>query len=211
MEILNTFDYMYNPVGKAERSVVHKEGLWHETFHCWIIRKRAGKIYVLFQKRSACKKTYPDMLDISSAGHLQFDETPKDGIRELEEELGVKTSTEKMRYLGMRVEVVEMPTLHDKEFQHVYLLEDDTPLTGYKLQEEEVAGLVEVELNAGLQLLYNEVESAECNAVFLRNGELKEEKYNLRYEELISRPDGYYKKIFIMAQRYFGGEKYLSI
>lgn len=211
MEIVKTFDYMYNIIGKEDRELAHKNGLWHETFHCWLIRKREGKIYVLFQKRAANKKSYPNMLDIPAAGHLHYDETKEDGVRELNEELGIMSSTSKMRYLGVRIEVVETPKLYNKEFQHVYLLEDDTELKDYKLQESEVSGLVEVELNEGLKLLYNEINYLECDSVFLENGSLKQEKYILHNEDIIARPDGYYKKVFIMTQRYFAGEKYLSI
>lgn len=211
MEVVKIFDYMYNFLGTEDRDIAHRDGLWHETFHCWLIRKRAGKIYVLFQKRAATKKSYPNMLDIPAAGHLHADETKEDGIRELEEELGVKSSTANMRYLGVRIEIVETEKLYNKEFQHVYLLEDDTPLAKYKLQEQEVSGLVEVELNEGLRLLYGEIDSLPCKSAFLENGVLKEEPYILHNSDFIARPDGYYKKIFIMAQRYFAGEKYLSI
>lgn len=211
MEVVNIYDYMHNLIGKEEREVAHRDGLWHETFHCWIIRKRAGKVYVLFQKRASNKKNYPNMLDIPAAGHLHFDETKEDGIRELEEELGVKSSTEKMRYLGLRIEVVETPKLFNKEFQHVYLLEDDTPLNEYRLQEQEVSGLVEVELNDGLKLFFGEVDEIRCDSAFLENGKLCEQDYMLHREDVIARPDGYYHKIFIMAQRYFNGDKYLSI
>lgn len=211
MEVVKIFDYMYNLIGTEEREVAHRDGLWHETFHCWIIRKRAGKVYVLFQKRASNKKNYPNMLDIPAAGHLHCDETKEDGIRELEEELGVKSSTDKMCYLGMRIEIVETPKLHNKEFQHVYLLEDDTPLNKYRLQEKEVSGLVEVELNDGLRLFFGEVDEIRCDSAFLENGELCEKDYILHREDVIARPDGYYHKVLIMAQRYFNGEKYLSI
>lgn len=211
MEILNIFDYKHNLIGTEDRAVAHKKGLWHETFHCWLIRKRGEKIFVLFQKRAATKKDYPDLLDITAAGHILCDETKEDGIRELEEELGVKASTDRMRYLGVRTETVETEKLYNKEFQHVYLLEDDTPLNKYKLQEEEVCGLIEVELYDGLKLLYNEIDSLKCVSVISENGILKEKPYVLRNSDFIERPDGYYKKIFIMAQRYFAGEKYLAI
>lgn len=210
-ETLDIFDCLFNPIGVAERKRVHQEGLWHQTFHCWIIRKRKDNFYVLFQKRSSNKSDSPNMLDIPAAGHLISGEQKEDGLRELKEELGINVNYDTLRYLGIRIEDIDVPGFNNKEFQHVYLLEDDTPMTNYLLQEDEVSGLVEVDLDQGLKLLYGEVESIECNSVFVYNGVIKKELYTLHLDDIIPRIDGYYKKIFIMAKRYFMGDKYLSI
>lgn len=210
-EKIEIFDSLFNHVGTNDRKIAHKEGLWHQTFHCWIIRKIEDKIYVLFQKRSANKADSPNMLDIPAAGHLQYNEQKEDGLRELKEELGIEVHPDKLKYLGIRIEVIEVEGFNNKEFQHVYLLENNTPLKDFLLQEEEVSGLVEVELEEGLKLLYGEIDSLICDSVFVEKGVKRFEKYNLRVEDIIPRFDGYYKKVFIMAQRYFSGEKYLSI
>ena len=73
-EKIEIFDSLFNHVGIQDRKIAHKEGLWHQTFHCWIIRKREDKIFVLFQKRSSQKADSPNMLDIPAAGHLKFNE-----------------------------------------------------------------------------------------------------------------------------------------
>ena len=210
-EKIEIFDSLFNHIGVEDRKIAHKDGLWHQTFHCWIIRKRGENIYVLFQKRSSKKEDSPNMLDIPAAGHLTFNEQKEDGLRELKEELGISVNYQTLRYLGIRVEVIDVPGFNNKEFQHVYLLENDTPLNDFLLQEDEVSGLVEVELSEGLKLLFGEKESIECDSVFIENGMRISEKYNMKVSDIIPRFDGYYKKIFIMAQRYFAGEKYLSI
>ncbi len=210
-ECIEIFDCLFNPIGEADRKQVHKEGLWHQTFHCWLIRKRENNIYILFQKRSANKQDSPNMLDIPAAGHLIAGEKKEDGLRELKEELGIDVDFSTLRYLGIRIEVIEVPGFNNKEFQHVYLLEDNTTLNEFTLQEDEVSGLVEVELQAGLSLLYGEVDSISCNSVFIENGVKQEGVYEMHMHDLIPRFDGYYKKIFIMTKRYFEGDKYLSI
>ncbi|WP_372454640.1 NUDIX hydrolase, partial [Priestia aryabhattai] len=76
-------------------------GLWHQTFHCWIYRVVNDQIEMLFQKRHPQKDTCPDLLDITSAGHLLASEQPCDGVRELEEELGLSVSFEELDKLGV--------------------------------------------------------------------------------------------------------------
>src|SRR4051794_30055162 len=86
VEKLRIFDENHNQIGIATRDEVHKLGHWHETFHCWIVGKESGINTIYFQIRSAVKKDYPSLLDITAAGHLSSDETVKDGIREVQEE-----------------------------------------------------------------------------------------------------------------------------
>lgn len=210
-EILQVFDSFYRPLGAQPRDVVHREGLWHHTFQCWLIRKRGDQIFVLFQYRSPKKKDFPAKLDIPAAGHLSHDETKEDGIREIKEELGIEIDYKTLTYLGIRTEVMEFPGFINKEIQHVYLLEDNTPLMDYTLQEEEVYGLVEVELNDGLKLLSGETDEIICQSVFAENGVNTQKNYRMHREDLIERIDCYYKTIFIMARRYFAGDTYLSI
>ena len=50
-EILDIYDAKMNHIGTASREEAHKFGYWHQTFHCWIVRREKGKNYVLFQIR----------------------------------------------------------------------------------------------------------------------------------------------------------------
>ena len=57
------------------KSEVHANGYWHRSFHCWIIfRASEGKDYILLQKRAPDKKSWPNRLDISAAGHYSAGE-----------------------------------------------------------------------------------------------------------------------------------------
>ena len=210
-EKIKIFDSLYNPIGEEYRNIAHERGLWHQTFHCWIIRKRGDKYYVLFQKRSSKKSDSPNMLDITAAGHLTFEEEKEDGIREIKEELGIDINYKALVYLGIRVEVIEGPGFNNKEFQHVYLLENDTPLENFNLQEDEVAGLVEVDLAEGLKLFFGEKCSIVCNSVFVEDNELVKQKYCMHVNDVLPRIDGYYRKVLLLAYRYFEGDHYLSI
>src|SRR5690625_3509946 len=69
-EMLNIFDDHKQPIGVATREEVHRMGYWHETFHCWFITLEGNQEYIDFQLRSPQKQDYPNLLDITAAGHL---------------------------------------------------------------------------------------------------------------------------------------------
>lgn len=211
-EMIDVFDGNYTKIGVLERDVAHTQGLWHQTFHCWIVGERNDYRFVVLQHRSAAKKNYPNLLDITAAGHLEAGENPLDGIRELKEELGVSINPSHLKRLGIKHDISDEPGgVRNREFAHVFLLHDNRELDAYTLQEDEVAGLVEVEINNGLALFSGEVESIQCNATQVENGQLKTFSRLVSKSDLIPRVDNYYLKIFIMAKLMFEGAPHLSI
>lgn len=211
-EVLDIFNDKLEKIGQAPRDEVHREGYWHQTFHCWILTSHDGNNYVLVQKRSSQKKAHPNKLDISAAGHLVAGETPKDGIREVEEELGIEPTLSKMINLGIRVSSTGTPgTKCNREFCHVVLLEDNTKLQDHVLQEAEVSALVEVKIEDGLRLFGGDVDKITATEMTAVNGVKQLNTVTITREDFISRIDPYYLKIFIMADRYFKGEKYFAI
>lgn len=100
-EKLKIFDDNKNLLGLATRSDVHRIGYWHEAFHCWFISKEQGINYIYLQLRSKNKKDYPNLLDITAAGHLLADETVEDGVREIKEEIGIDVAFKELVKLGV--------------------------------------------------------------------------------------------------------------
>lgn len=211
-EMSDTFDANYRHTGVAARAVVHRDGIWHQTFHCWIAGDRGSGGFVVLQLRSPSKKNYPNMLDITAAGHLAAGETPEEGVRELEEELGLSIDSTHLRRLGIKHDIMDETTgVRNREFAHVFLLRDDRQLAQYKLQEDEVSGLVEMPLHEGLQLFSRERESVECRATRVSEGRVTDFLRHVTITDLIPRVDPYYLKVFIMAERMLSGARYLSI
>lgn len=210
-ELLDVFDAKMNHIGIKSREEVHSKGYWHQTFHCWIIRQEAGKQYVLFQIRDKAKDVAPNKLDITAAGHLKAGESKEDGLRELREELGLNIDISKLHYLGIRITASESKAQINKEFAQVYLLHNDTSIDSYEFQEGEVAGLVQIEINDGLRLCAGEIETALCKVVRRQGNCNVINNAEISFAQFIPRIDSYYYKIFIMAERYFHGSRYLSI
>ncbi|MFT4038471.1 MAG: NUDIX domain-containing protein, partial [Thermomicrobiales bacterium] len=122
------------PTGVVKRrGDVHRDGDWHRALHVWIAgRGEAGEPYLLFQRRSAAKDSWPDHYDTTVGGHYRAGETLAETMREIEEEIGLPAADLRLRSLGTRISVTEHPPLIDHELQEVFLLVDDRPLTAYR-------------------------------------------------------------------------------
>jgi isopentenyldiphosphate isomerase len=211
MEILDIFDVQMKHIGTAERNEVHTKGYWHKTFHCWIVRSENEKGNVIFQIRDKAKDDEPNKLDITAAGHLEAGETPEDGLRELREELGVTINYDKLHFLGIRINASESGNKVNNEFSHVYMFRDDRKLEEYKMQKNEVSGLVEISIDEGLKLCAGEVSSVKCKVIRAIDGKTVSSMESIKFEHFIPRIDSYYYKVFIMAERLLQSNHYISI
>lgn len=143
-ETLKIFDHHKNCIGVASREEVHRLGLWHEAFHCWFVGKEEGTNYIYLQKRSHRKKDYPNLFDITAAGHLLANESAEDGVREIKEEIGIDLSFNELIPLGVVTYTFKNEIIIDNEFAHVYLYETKHSFDEFILQEDEVEGMVRV-------------------------------------------------------------------
>ena len=80
----------------------HAKGHLHRSAHIWIYNSKGE---ILLQHRAKTKHLYPDMWDISAAGHVSAGEEPiVSAVRELEEELGIKVKKEDLELLDIHRE-----------------------------------------------------------------------------------------------------------
>lgn len=202
-EYLDIFDEDENLIGKALRADAHKNGYWHRTFQCFIIKKKNGKIFMLFQKRHPLKDTSPNLFDISSAGHLVSGEGIEDGVRELKEELGVDVNFSELIPALVYKEEYDGKTYMDREHCHVYFYMSNEKIENYSLQPEEVVGLVEIELNGLIKLLNGDTASVQANGFEVDSqGNRHEVNKQLFKSEFVPHGDEYYREIFKRAQEY---------
>lgn len=146
-EFFKIFDEERNIIGVASRKDVHELGYWHETFHCWFVTNIEGKDYIYLQLRSDTKQDYPNLLDITVAGHLMADETAREGVREIKEEVGIDIPFHDLVPLGLIKYCVINENLIDKELAHLFLYKSAHNLNDFTIQPEEVSGMVLVEFN----------------------------------------------------------------
>ncbi|KRG12601.1 NUDIX hydrolase [Virgibacillus soli] len=158
-ELLKIFDRGRNQIGIATREDVHRYGYWHEAFHCWFIRKEKGMDCLYLQLRSNLKKDYPNLLDVTAAGHLLANETVQDGVREIKEEIGVDISFQELIPLGIIDYCVIREDFIDKEIANVFLYKSTKSFEEFTLQKEEVSGIVKTEFSHFADLWFGKRES----------------------------------------------------
>lgn len=147
-ELLPVFSESGNETGESvKRYIAHKEGVPHGASHTYIYKAVNGKIYILLQRRSKEKESFPDMLDVSSAGHMGYGDTfLETALRELREELGI-TAIESdlvpiMTYKYYSEDNFKGEFFKNCEFISVYALKMDVNPKELVLQKEEVSDAV---------------------------------------------------------------------
>jgi len=116
------FDVL-RPDGQASgerkaRDAVHRVGDWHAAIHLWLVDQRGA---VLFQRRALTKDLAPGKVDIGVAGHLSAGETWREGMREAQEEVGLRVVPEEVStLLTIRSERSYPDGRRDFEIQRVF-------------------------------------------------------------------------------------------
>jgi isopentenyldiphosphate isomerase len=202
-ELLDVLDELGRPTGEvAWKSEAHCRGLWHRCFHCWVAGKDASGPYLLVQRRAAAKDTWPDHLDVTAAGHLQSGEEPvRGGLRELEEELGLRVEAERLIPLGTRRIEQEIPGGGcDREFHEVFLLFDPTPPEELRLQEGEVEAVLRLGLGDAEAL----GDRGSAPAKEYTGGKISATRVHL--SDFVPNEDGYLRRVAGAARRILAGE-----
>jgi len=130
-----------------EKNQAHAKEQWHCAAHIWITDGEN----VLIQLRAKNKIQYPDLWDITAAGHLSAGDTPiKGAIREYQEELGIPWDFGNVQYDC----ILKEP--RGCEIIYFYFFKKKIDISTLKLQKEEVADVKWVPWNEFLGLLYSD-------------------------------------------------------
>ncbi len=200
-ETFDIYDEHDRWIGTATREEAHAHGYWHHTFHCWLARAgESGEAMVLFQQRSAGKDTNPACFDITVAGHLAAGESPKDAVRELEEEIGLDVGFDQLTYLVTIKEdtegVYHGKRIIDREVSDVFGYIADWEMTRFRLQEEEVAGVYEAPARDLIALMEGAIDELRASGVVSRDGLLSASETTVTKAAFVPRDYGYYIDVF---------------
>lgn len=120
------------------KSEVHDKELWHGSAFVWIYNSEGE---VLLQLRSANKKIFPSIWDVSAAGHMSAGDTPElAAIRETQEEIGITITKDKLITLGECTDEIAFPDgrLH-KEHDWIFMYKKDIDIVNLELQDSELS------------------------------------------------------------------------
>lgn len=158
MKLLNIVDENDNIIGTEERKVIHEKGLLHREVHVWFV---TPDNQIIFQHRSKNKDTFPDLLDISIAGHLEIGDSYEEAaIREAEEEAGIKIKQSDLIFIDKirRDSEDKITKTNNNTFRKVFMFIYRGEISNLKIEKDEGAGF---EIFTIKQLLnMNEAEKA---------------------------------------------------
>ncbi|WP_059102949.1 NUDIX hydrolase [Shouchella shacheensis] len=207
-EQLRTFTEDGREEGVNSRADVHRLGLWHETFHCWVVSIENRLPYLHLQLRSSGKKDFPNLFDITAAGHLLASETIADGVREVKEELGIDVSLDQLLPLGVLKNVIIQEELLDRELSNVFLYVKENEFEGYELQEEEVAGIVKVKFDDFCALCAGSEEEVTAEGfVVQEDGERKTVHRSLTLCDVVPHSRTYFEQVLRAIQEELEGQR----
>lgn len=205
-ERLKVFNHYYKETGIEQRNLVHAKGYWHEVFHCWIIEKTDSEWRIYLQLRSKNKKDYPNQFDITAAGHILATETIEDGVRELEEEVGIKVKFSQLTSLGVIPYSIDNEKIKDYEFANVFVYELTGGIEQFTLQREELDGIYAANLKQFILLATNKIKKIEISGYKYENDIRHYEVKQIGLEQMSALTESYLlefiprlKKTFIEA------------
>lgn len=95
--ILDLVDEHDVVVGQEWRSVIHQKGLRHREVHVWFVTPARE---IIFQRRSATKQTFPNLLDSTVGGHVEQGQTyDTAALAEVFEETGLRLDLTDLTFL----------------------------------------------------------------------------------------------------------------
>ena len=148
-EMFDVFDRNGNYLGVKPRSFCHSEnpGVYHKPAWVWIVNE---KNQVLVQRRASTKAWFPNVLDGSATGHVEAGENTKTGaVREIQEELGIDISEDKLDFVG------EFLAEDEWEFGQVFFTKIPSK-TLIKINEEELSEAIWFDFEEFKNRLYSD-------------------------------------------------------
>ena len=137
-ELIDILDDDLSVIRTCLKSEAHKNGWLHPTVHIWFYTDK-GKI--LIQKRAKNKSSFPDLWDVSVAGHIGASEDAIiSAVREIKEEIGLSVESNELNKIGVFRENFEHGIGYtDNELHHIYLCKLETDIDSLRIQKEELS------------------------------------------------------------------------
>ncbi len=186
MEYLDIYTENGELIGKEERSIVHRDALWHKTVHCWLYDK-SGNIY--FQIRKKEGKFYT-----TASGHIQAGETVPEGFkREIKEEIGIDVDINNCTVVDIVKFVMDRDegdgtVFRDRAFANVYICDFEEDISSFDFDLNEIRGLVKMKALDVLDIITDKVKSIKAQYITLEDGYYKAHEEEVTRDNFLVNP-----------------------
>lgn len=207
-ELFDVYRADGEPTGRVKaRAAVHRDGDWHRAVHVWVAGHDDNGPFLLMQRRSLAKDTWPGVLDATVGGHYRAGESLVETLRETEEEIGIAVTMEDLIPLGLRVCANEGPEvgIYDRELQDVFLLLDDRPLTAYRPHPAELAELIRIPLAPLIDLQRGQPEPITVRRI--GPGDTEASLTTISASDFVPTVDRYVLRVAVAVDRVLRGER----
>lgn len=197
-ELFDVCDQRGRPTGRTKpRLLVHRDGDWHRSFHCWIVALRNQQPHLVLQRRALTKETWAGLWDVSVAGHYAAGEGIEGGLREIREEMGLEVDAAELVQIGWRRQEVFYPDgLIEREIQDVFFLRRDVDLAALRPQPGEVTGVVLIPAASLPLLARGALGPQRLRGVNVpERGALRPTWIEVAPHDLVPRTERYYEKV----------------
>ncbi|MFF4276857.1 NUDIX domain-containing protein [Streptomyces sp. NPDC001536] len=208
MEILdpNTFQSSGKVVDIRE---AWREGSWIGTFNLWIAQEIEGRRFLLYQQRAHDASWAPSCLDVAAGGHYEVGESLYDGLREAKEELGKTYQQKDVCFLGRKLYLSDRNGYKIRNVVDVCIVRDDSPLTAFELQEEELAGLFRCPIDELIRVHTEEGYAFVSEGLLVHQGIHQQATVTVTRDSFPYNWDSYHQKMTHLANRFLDGETHL--
>lgn len=203
-ELLEVYTADGRPTGRGvSRGEIHRQGLWHRAFFCWIARPGPEGPEILLQHRALRKDVFPGWFDASAAGHQRLGEDTARAARELQEELGLPETLAELMPFGTHREQHFHPNgLIDREHHALHLLVRRFDDAEFRPDPAEVQGLAWVPSETLLDLVEGRQEASSVSYLAVdSDGLVTPWQRELRAAEIVPYQDGYFRRMVELAAR----------
>ena len=198
-EKLVTYNAFNQPVGQADRSEVHKNGLWHRSVNYLVLDQE--KRTLLFQDSQTLNQFDKDKFFIKmNGGHVQGEDMESEMARELHEELGLEVSQATNRHFLGVYQVSFEPTedFINREFMYFYLVSFDNAMQNVAMDDNEVKTVLEIPVDETVDLLIGGRTEIEVTAKDVNDTKINLTLTSQAFKNFTD--DALYLRLFLTAQ-----------
>jgi isopentenyldiphosphate isomerase len=200
-ELFDLYDQDGSPLGRSKpRGLVHRDGDWHRSLHVWVALRRAPEApaWLVFQRRSPAKDTWPGAIDVAVTGHYGAGESLADALREADEEIGLHLAPADVARLGLRRRPdAHRPGVIDNELQDILAAVAPVDLASLRPSPAEVTALLALPFADAGALFRGERPFADgLRLVVDAGGAASVVEERIAFADFIPADDGYYARAF---------------